>query len=310
MGKILLYYKYVNVQDPQAIAEWQKNLCQSLGLTGRVILATEGINGTVGGSDEATAAYVTAMNDHPLFGDIDFKEAIGDERYFPRMKVMIKREIVGLGIDPEKLTVADSGEYLTPQEAHDLMSNPPDDLIILDTRNEYETKIGTFVNAVAPNTRYFREFPAYVDNNLDLLKDKQVLMTCTGGVRCERATAYVKTKGVAKKVMHLKGGIHRYIEQFPEGHFRGANYVFDARISQAANNDLLGTCTQCSKPSDYYENCTNAFCNKQFLTCKNCKELFAGACTQDCATLIAQEKVVIRTKPARIEDILAQKEKI
>ncbi len=306
MGKILLYYKYVAVQDPQAIAAWQKDLCKSLGLTGRVILATEGINGTVGGSDEATDAYKAAMEAHPLFNEIDFKEAVGDERYFPRMKVMVKREIVGLGIDPETLTVADTGEYLTPQEAHDLMSNPPDDLIILDTRNDYETKIGTFENAIAPNTRYFREFPAYVDNNLDLFKDKQVLMTCTGGVRCERATAYVKTKGVAKKVMHLKGGIHRYIEQFPDGHFRGSNYVFDARISQAANTDILGACSVCSKPSDYYTNCTNALCNKQFLTCQSCKNELQESCGTQCAALIAEKKVVVRTKPARIEDIIKQ----
>ncbi len=299
-GKILLFYKYIKLENPQEIADWQKELCLSLELKGRIILACEGINGTVGGSEEATKKYIEAMEAHPLFTNIDFKDAAGSAAHFPRLRIMVKKEIVNLGIDPEKLTIKDTGQYLTPQEAHELMNQAPEDLVILDTRNDYETAIGTFTNAIAPNTRYFREFPAYIDKNLDLFKDKQVLMTCTGGVRCERASAYVKLKGVAKNVMHLKGGIHRYIEQYPDGHFKGSNYVFDARISHAVSNDLLSECNLCKTATDYYENCKNAFCNKQFLVCASCKDAFGQSCSVSCVELIKNNKVSVRTKEARI----------
>ncbi len=194
MGKILLFYKYVAVKNPQEIADWQRSLCTALGVKGRIILATEGINATVGGSLESIESYKKALEAHPLFGSIDFKESDGDERYFPRLRVMIKKEIVRLGIDPAELSASEAAPYVSPQQAHDIMSNPPENLLILDTRNDYEIAVGTFNNAVNPNTRYFKEFPEYIDNNLGLFKDKQVLMVCTGGVRCERASAYLKKK--------------------------------------------------------------------------------------------------------------------
>ena len=298
MGKILLFYKYVDVQDPQAVAVWQRSLCTKLGLRGRIILATEGINGTLGGSDEATDEYIKQMNAHQLFGNIDFKTAPGDERFFPRLRVMIKKEIVIMGIDPAVLKASEAAPYVTPEEAHEIIKNKSKDLVILDTRNDYEIEIGTFENAISPKTRYFREFPAYIDNNLETFADKEVLMFCTGGVRCERASAYLKNKGVAKKVMHIQGGIHRYVEQFPDGFFKGSNYVFDARVSHP--------CSQCARPSDHYVNCRNAECNNQFLACLACKNQLQESCSKKCAALVEAKKVIVRTKPARIEDIIAQ----
>lgn len=286
MGTILLYYKYVTIPNPIEIQKWQKELCSSLGLTGRILLAHEGINGTVGGSDEATQTYITAMNEHPLFGGIDFKTAPGGADAFPRMRISIKKEIVNLGIDPEQLTVKDTAEHLSPQQIHDLLSNPPQDLVIIDTRNSYEIAVGKFNNAIDPQTRYFRQFPQWVDQNVDMLKDKTVFMYCTGGVRCERATAYVNVKNIAKKVVQLEGGIHRYIEQFPNGHFRGKNYVFDNRITVRANEDILGTCLNCPTPSDEYFNCKNALCNKHFTSCAECIQILANTCSPQCQELI------------------------
>lgn len=300
MGKILLFYKYVDIDMPGAIIKWQKNLCESLGLKGRILIATEGINGTLGGTSEATDAYKKAMNEHPYFGGIDFKESDGDENHFPRMRVVEKKEIVNLGIAPDQLKASQGGIHLTPAQVHELISQKPEDLIIIDTRNNYESRVGTFTGAICPDTDYFRQFPEYVDQNKDMLKDKQVLMVCTGGVRCERATAYVKQKGIAKEVYQLEGGIHRYIEQFPEGHFRGANYVFDARVIQRVNGDILSTCDICTTtPTDYYNNCKNARCNAQFLTCPDCLEKLQEACSQTCFDLIQEGKVNIRTKSIR-----------
>ena len=303
MGTILLYYKYVDIQNPIAIQKWQKELCSRLGLTGRILLAHEGINGTVGGSDEATQEYIKAMNDHPLFAGIDFKTAPGGSEAFPRMKISVKKEIVNLGIDPQELTVKDTAEHLSPQQIHNLLSNPPEDLVIIDTRNSYEIAIGKFRNAIDPQTRYFRQFPQWVDENIDTLKDKTVFMYCTGGVRCERATAYVNVKNIAKKVVQLEGGIHRYIEQFPDGHFRGKNYVFDNRITVRANEDVLSKCLNCPTPSDEYFNCKNALCNKHFTACPACVQALNNTCSVTCQELLKHKQAPERQPFAKIKEL-------
>ena len=303
VGKILLYYKYVQIDEPEAIVKWQRRLCQNLGLTGRIIIAKEGINGTVGGTDEATDAYQAAMNQHPLFSHIDFKTAVGDQTYFPRMRIVIKNEIVNLGIDPEKVTVKDGGIHLTPEETHNLLNNKPEDLVILDTRNNYESRIGTFRGSITPDIENFRDLPNYIDQNLEQFKDKKVLMHCTGGVRCERATAYLAQKGIAKEIYQIEGGIHRYIEKYPDGHFRGSNYVFDGRVAHKVNDDILSMCDICNcTPSDYYTNCINTLCNKQFLVCLDCKAAFKEACTQTCYDLVAAGKVARRKKTLRVQE--------
>ncbi len=292
--KIILFYKYIFIEQPESIKKWQLALCERLGLKGRILLAHEGINATLGGTDEALEAYKNAMNTHELFGAIDFKESPGAANDFPRLKVLIKQEIVKLGIAPQELSAADAAEYLTPAQAHALIASQPDDLIMIDTRNQYETRIGTFVGAIDPKTDYFREFPAYVETNKNLFKDKQVLMFCTGGVRCERASALVEKLKVAKKVYHIKGGIHRYVEEFPNGFFRGKNYVFDARISMKINDDILTTCDFCPTPYDELENCLNAECNKQIVVCPSCKPTAHNCCSTTCKERVLTGSVTIR----------------
>jgi predicted sulfurtransferase len=304
MGTILLYYKYVTIPNPLEIQNWQKELCSRLGLTGRILLAHEGINGTVGGSDEATQAYIQAMNEHPLFGGIDFKTAPGGADAFPRMKISVKKEIVHLGIDPQELTVKDTAQHLTPEEVHDLLSKAPEDLVIIDTRNSYETAVGKFQNAIDPQTRYFRQFPKWVDDNVDSLKDKTVFMYCTGGVRCERASAYITTKNIAKKVYQLEGGIHRYIEKYPNGHFRGKNYVFDNRITVRANEDVLSVCLNCAAQSDEYFNCLNALCNKHFTSCPGCIQRLENSCSLQCQELIKSKQAPERQPFAKIQEVV------
>lgn len=294
-GKILLYYKYVSLEDPEAIKRWQERLCKRLGLTGRIIIAVEGINGTVGGTVEATDAYKAAMNEHFMFGDIDFKEAPGDASFFPRMRIVVKEEIVNLGVDTQKVTVKDGGKHLTPEEVHNLLNNPPDDLVILDTRNNYESRVGTFRNSLTPNIQTFRELPQYIDENINTFENKKVLMHCTGGVRCERATAYLQQKGVAKEIYQIKGGIQRYIEKYPDGHFRGSNYVFDARVTERINTDILSNCDLCQIPCDDYQNCMNAFCNKQYIGCADCVIGFQEACSKECMDLLA--KGLVKRRP-------------
>lgn len=294
--RILLYYKYVSLSSPEEIKQWQLSLCSSLNLTGRIILASEGINGTVCGSIEETDQYIAAMNNHELFGNIDFKDSIvnGEYEYFTKLQVSVKPEIVHLGISPEALSPQDGGNHLTPTQAHELMAKQPEDLVILDGRNYYEARVGTFQNAITPKVDHFRDFPEYIDQNADLFKDKQVLMFCTGGIRCERASAYLKLKDVAKEVYQIEGGIHRYIEQYPDGFFRGKNYVFDARITVPVNDDIIGTCDLCNTSCDEYTNCRNAKCNKHFIACNPCLEKLNNTCSEQCLDLVTKALVPLR----------------
>jgi predicted sulfurtransferase len=292
-GIILLYYKYVSIQYPQQVVNWIRALCQRLNLKGRILVATEGINGTVGGTPDAIEEFKKEFLAHPLFGGTDLKESTGSADHFPRLMVKVKNEIVALGIDPEVLTVKDTGIHLTPEQTHELIAKK-EDLIIVDTRNDYESRIGKFKNAIIPPLASFRDFPQYIEDNLELFKGKEVLMYCTGGVRCERATAVLNVQKVAKQVYQIDGGICRYVEKFPDGFFRGKNYVFDDRIALKVNDDILTDCDLCHTPADTYTNCMNAFCNKQFIACKSCRDSLEYTCSQDCFEKVRAGAVKVR----------------
>lgn len=294
MGKILIYYKYIDIVKPSEEVAAQKKLCKELGLTGRIYIAREGINGTVGGSVEATERYKEFMRNHPLFFDADIKESAGSAECFPRMQITAKAWAVHFGVGPEKLSPRDSGTYLSAEDAHTLISEQPDDLVILDARNDYEWRVGAFRNAIKPPISNFRELPDYIDKNLEQFAGKRVIMYCTSGIRCEPATAYLKTKQVAQEVFHIKGGIQRYAEKYPDGHFRGKNYVFDARVTEKINDDVLTHCDHCKKPNDDYTNCINAQCNKQLISCPECIGVYQNTCSIQCTEQVKNGAVQVR----------------
>jgi len=306
MNKIILFYKYVAIQYPKQIMKWQQEICKNLELVGRILISHEGINGTLGGSSENLDQYIHLMLTHELFSNIDFKKSDGGPECFPRLSVKVREEAVALGIPYDKLTPRNGGQHLTPQETHQLITDNPQDLVILDTRNNYEWEIGRFENAVTPDIKNFRDLPQYLDENLDQFKDKQVLMYCTGGIRCERATAYLNEKNVAKKVYQIEGGIVRYAEQYPDGFFRGKNYVFDGRIAMKINDDILGSCTLCTQPCDDYYNCLNAACNKHFISCADCIQQYNKTCSQRCKTLIEENKTHARPEFNKISPLHKQ----
>ncbi len=296
MKTILLYYKYTDVEFPAQQVKRQKELCESLGLKGRIIIATEGINGTVAGSAQACDAYIEHMNAHPLFNGIDFKVSQCEGEPFPRMRVVEKEEITRMGKSPNEISYKDTGTHLTPQEAHELIATNKD-LLILDGRNNYEAAIGRFEGAIVPNIENFRDFPDYIDKNQDLFKDKEVFMYCTGGIRCERASAYLKSKKVAKAVYQVTGGIDRYAQAYPNGYFRGKNYVFDGRIAVPVTNDILSTCALCAEPADDYYNCVYAGCNKQLIICPPCVSKHNATCSDRCKQAILDNPAVMRKVP-------------
>ncbi|XP_061690298.1 thiosulfate sulfurtransferase/rhodanese-like domain-containing protein 2 isoform X2 [Syngnathoides biaculeatus] len=298
-GKVLLYYRYCRVDEPHVVCAWQRALCQRLHLTGKVRVATEGINGTVGGTRIAAELYVDAVCSHPLFrmDKDDFKTSDGGPECFPELKVGVFKEIVPMGLDPDVLSYRLAGVHLEPEEFHkevEALAAEADpsrsDTVLLDCRNFYESKIGQFSHCLAPDIRKFSYFPDYVDRNVELFRDKKVLMYCTGGIRCERGSAYLRSKNVCKEVYQLKGGIHKYLERFPDGFYRGKLFVFDERYAISANDDVIGVCRYCGAPWDRYRLCTTRFCCQLVLSCPACRSEGRTACCPGCLAGGARRK--------------------
>lgn len=292
-GEVLLYYCYCDLEDPHRICAWQTALCQLLHLTGKIRIATEGINGTVGGSKVATRLYVEAMLSCPLFKDYlceeDFKSSKGGAHCFLDLRVGVFEEIVPMGVSPSQISYKNPGIHLSPGEFHKeiekLLSQANQDrgdTILLDCRNFYESKIGRFQGCLAPDIRKFSYFPSYVDKNLDIFRQKRVLMYCTGGIRCERGSAYLRAKGVCKEVFQLKGGIHKYLEEFPEGFYKGKLFVFDERFALAYNSSVVSECSYCGAPWDQYKLCSTPQCRQLVLTCSACQGQGFTACCVTC----------------------------
>ena len=253
-------YKFVALENYKEMRQPLHQVMEGNGIKGTLLLAEEGINGTVSGSREGIDKLLAYLNSDSRINPISFKESLHEEKPFYRTKVKLKKEIVTMGvqgIDPTKTV----GTYVKPKDWNELISDP--EVLLIDTRNDYEIEIGTFQNAVNPNTETFREFPQYVKDNLDPEKHKKVAMFCTGGIRCEKSTAYLKEQGF-DEVYHLEGGILQYLEDVPKEDtmWEGDCFVFDNRI--AVNHDLeksvYDQCYACRLPiteedkqSDKYE---------------------------------------------------------
>jgi len=235
-------YHFVRLEDFKTLREPLLNKMLEQQVRGTLLLAREGINGTIAGSREAVDAVLEWLRRDTRLAGLDSKESYTDTMPFYRSKVKLKKEIVTMGlpdIDPKRTV----GTYVEPKDWNELISDP--DVLLIDTRNDYEFNIGTFEHAVNPKTETFREFPDYVKNNLDPAKHKKVAMFCTGGIRCEKSTAYLKEQGFAE-VYHLKGGILKYLEDVPKEQtkWQGECFVFDNRV--AVNHDLQkGQYDQC-----------------------------------------------------------------
>lgn len=222
-------YKFVTLEDYRELREPLLDTCLAAGARGTLLLAREGINGTIAGSREAIDTVLDYLRRDPRMADLEHKESFDEEMPFYRMKVKLKREIVTMGvegIDPNDCV----GTYVEPGRWNELVNDP--DVLLIDTRNDYEYDIGTFQGAVNPHTTNFREFPTYVRQHLDPARNKKVAMFCTGGIRCEKASAFMLGEGF-EEVYHLEGGILKYLEQVPEkdSTWKGECFVFDNRVA-------------------------------------------------------------------------------
>ncbi|WP_369982850.1 rhodanese-related sulfurtransferase [Thalassolituus sp.] len=241
-------YKFVTLDNFEALRQPLLDTMLEHDVRGTLLLALEGINGTVSGTRESIDALLNWLGQDERLADIVYKESFESEQPFYRTKVKLKKEIVTMGvegIDPKKVV----GTYVKPQDWNALISDP--DVVLVDTRNDYEVGIGTFEGAIDPKTKTFREFPQYVKDNLDPEKNKKVAMFCTGGIRCEKSTAYLKEQGF-DEVYHLEGGILKYLEEVPQedSMWQGECFVFDNRVTVDHNLEpgQYDQCHACRRP--------------------------------------------------------------
>ena len=277
MEKIILYYKFVPIPDTESVMHWQRALCASLGLKGRILISGKGLNGTLGGDLKALKAYKKAMNEHSLFGGIEYKWSDGRADDFPKLSVKVRSETVTLGWEPTvtEQGVIGGGKHLKPEKVHELVEQYGDDVVFFDGRNKYEASIGKFKNAVVPNTNTSRDFIAELESDkYDDIKDKKVITYCTGGIRCEAISAMMKKRGFSD-VYQIDGGIVKYGEAYgDDGLWEGSLRVFDDRmtVNFSDHTKTIGECSHCKGKTSNFENCALAECNDLVLICEDCKQ--------------------------------------
>ena len=258
---VILFYKYVEIRDAELFAAQQRALCESLGLKGRILIASEGINGTLAGPADDVNTYVAALKADQRFSDIEIKISAGDAGTFPKLVVKARPEIVTLNAG---LIHADQENHLSPSEWKKMMEQDPE-VVLLDIRNRFESAAGKFENAVVCDIEHFRELPRYLDR-LEDLKEKTVLMYCTGGIRCEKASTLFKREGFSR-VFQLHGGIAAYQEQFGNEHWQGECFVFDQRMTVRVEEGLvqIGRCAHTERATSRFVNCLHDPCHKLFI---------------------------------------------
>jgi UPF0176 protein len=283
----LSFYRYVKISNPHETRDELYKMWQNLNCFGRIYLAEEGINAQMNVPEHNWNEFVNELNSIDYFKEVPFKIAVdGNGKSFYKLAVKVRDRIVADGIDDPSFDASNTGKYLSAKEFNDALENP--DTIVVDMRNHYESEVGRFEKAYCPDADTFREELPLVIDHLKGKEDKKILMYCTGGIRCEKASAYFKHKGF-KDVNHLQGGIIQYAkevkEQGIESKFKGVNFVFDERVGERITQDVLSACHQCGEPCDRHVNCKNDDCHLLFIQCPSCEEKMKGCCTPNCVEI-------------------------
>ncbi|MBV6644684.1 MAG: rhodanese-related sulfurtransferase [Cyclobacteriaceae bacterium] len=279
---VLLYYCYTPIADPEDFREQHHLMCLDLNLRGRIIIASEGINGTVSGRRSDCEAYMKHVKAKPEFEKLEFKVETHDQYTFAKLHVRVKPEIVHSSlrhIEPTKKT----GEYIEPEEFREILKNESKDTVVLDVRSNYEHHVGKFKNAVTLDIENFRDFPDKI-NELQQYKDKKVITYCTGGIKCEKASAYLLEQGF-ENVYQLHGGIIKYGIEADGEDFEGKCYVFDNRIVKEVNKvnpSVIGKCHVTGEASDRMVNCANPDCNIHVPMSAAGAAKYNGCCSEQC----------------------------
>lgn len=293
MQKIILYYQFAPITDPEAVRLWQRSLCEKLQLKGRIIISAHGINGTLGGEIADLKSYVKETKTFQAFRTTAFKWSDGGRDNFPKLSVKVRQEIVTFGVSDEIKVdgqgIVGGGKHLSPAQVHELVKERGEDVIFFDGRNAYEAQVGRFKDAVVPDVDHTRDFVTELeDPKYDAIKSKPVVTYCTGGIRCEVLSMLMKNRGF-KDVYQIDGGIVKYGETYgDEGLWEGSLYVFDGRMGHKFSDKAqdIGSCVHCGNKTSNYENCANKACNKLMLLCDACSNSeFCEQCVGESAKL-------------------------
>lgn len=306
----LSFYRYVILDNPEEVRLELLEIWGSLGVLGRIYLANEGINSQMSIPTENLQKFRDLLDSDARFARVPFKIAVEDDgKSFYKLTIKVRHKIVADGLNDDEFDVTDVGNHLSAEEFNQAMEDP--ETIVVDMRNHYETEVGRFEGAYCPPADTFREELPMVIEELRDKKDKKILMYCTGGVRCEKASAYLKHNGF-KDVNQLYGGVIEYARQVKnaglESKFKGKNFVFDERLGERITEDILSNCHQCGEVCDTHTNCKNDDCHLLFIQCAKCAEKMSGCCTEKCqeiAVLPKEEQRKLRRRNKSEQDCLA-----
>lgn len=284
----LSFYRYVILENPDAVRDELFLAWSALGCFGRIYVAREGINAQMNVPEHNHEAFLADLQARPFLRDIPLKYAVEDDgKSFYKLSIKTRHKIVADGLNDDAFDVTNVGRHLSAAEFNAAMDEP--DTIVVDMRNHYESEVGHFKGAITPDVDTFREELPLVVDMLKDKKDKKLLLYCTGGIRCEKASAYFKHAGF-QDVNQLLGGIIDYARQVKqtgiENKFIGKNFVFDERLGERISNDIISHCHQCGSLSDTHTNCANSECHLLFIQCEQCKALYQGCCSAACQEVL------------------------
>lgn len=278
------FYQYFPIQDPQAFRDELYRACNAMKVFGRIYVASEGINAQMSVPTKYFEVFRDFLYSYKPLNGLRLNIAVNDNgKSFWVLKIKVRDKIVADGIDDPNFSMENKGKYVNAQQMNQLLDSP--DTVVIDMRNHYEYEVGHFENAIEIPSDTFREqLPMAADMMKDK-KDKNIIMYCTGGIRCEKASAYMLHQGF-KNVFHLEGGIIHYANKIKEAglesKFKGKNFVFDDRLGESITEDIIAKCHQCGKPADTHTNCKNDACHLLFIQCDDCAKAFDGCCTTAC----------------------------
>lgn len=281
------FYKYAKIGNPQVFRDHIYIHFDAVGVLGRIYVATEGINAQISVPSKNLDAFRKELSDITFLENVRLNYAVEDDgKSFFKLAIKVKEKIVADGLKEDIFDITSPADYLTVEQFNVLTENP--ETIIIDMRNHYESEVGHFEGAWCPDVDTFREQLPMVIDRLQDKKDKPVVMYCTGGIRCEKASAYLKYHGF-EDVYHLEGGIIKYSRDAKEkglpNKFIGKNFVFDERLHERITDDIIAKCHQCGEPFDDHVNCKNKACNLLFIQCPKCAEKYSGCCSEECQTI-------------------------
>ena len=285
----LSFYAYAKIQDPKQFRDDLFIAWNKLDALGRIYVANEGINAQMSIPEENLEAFRTTLEVYDFMKGIRLNEAVEhDDHSFLKLTIKVRHKIVADGLNDETFDVTDIGVHLKAKEFNEILDDP--NTIVVDFRNHYESEVGYFKDAITPDVETFRESLPIINEQLQNHKeDKNLVMYCTGGIRCEKASAYFKHQGF-KNVFQLEGGIINYAKQIKEegleSKFIGKNFVFDNRLGERITDDIVSQCHQCGKPCDNHTNCENDGCHLLFIQCDECKSAMENCCSTECLEII------------------------